>query len=100
MGIISTFPLGSTAVKIVHSDLAGTWEFGCAFRRGKGKLVNLYTRYYLRRYNETCRDNLWEGFPTHAPDPADPSECRRVYDWIEQDSRARSWLRRKIEQVG
>jgi len=98
--MIVTLPIGSCAVKVLHASIPGTWEFGVVFRRGRGRLFNAYTRYYLRQYGERCTANLWEGNPANGPDPMDPSERRRVYDWIEQDTRARAWLERKITTMG
>jgi len=97
--MIKCLPIGSTAVEVHHSELPEVWEFGCAFRRGKGRLFNTYTRYYLRPRGTSCDQNVWEGWPSGAPDPMDPSEQRRVFDWIEQaPTRQRHWLQRKIEQ--
>ena len=97
--MISTFPIGSQAVKVIHASLPGTWEFGVCFRHGRGRLFNTYTRYYLRRIGGRWQDNVWEGNPAHAPDPMNPSERRQVYDWIEQDTRARKWLERTIARA-
>ena len=106
--MITTFPIGSTAVKVIVHDLPGTWEFGVSFEYGRGKLFNTYTRYYLRpyqhsqnpEYSPAFASKLWEGWPTGAPDPMDASERRNVYDWIEQaPNRTRRWLERTIRRV-
>ena len=97
--MISTFPMGSTAVKVIVHDVPGTWDFGVSFEYGRGKLFNTYTRYYLRRLTDrqTAEPVLWSGWPTGAPDPMDASERRRVYDWIERaPDRTRRWLERTI----
>ena len=98
--MIATFPIGSSAVKIVSDSAKGTWEFGVAFHHGRGRLCNTYTRYYLRRHGDRSTDNVWTGWPSGAPDPMDASERRNVYDWIEQaPTRQRRWLERRIQQA-
>ena len=97
--MLSIFPVGSTTVKVISFEPDGTWDFGVAFRYGRGRSFNTYTRYYLRRWGDNRPDDLWDGWPTNAPDPMDASERRRVYDWIELDTRARRWLERKIRAL-
>ena len=100
--MIVTLPIGSCAVKVISDQVPGTWELVCQFEYGRGKLCNTYTRYHIRRYVEgdhIASRSLWNGWPTGAPDPMDPSERRRVYDWIEQATRSRTWLERKIKQL-
>jgi len=100
--MISTFPIGSTAVKVIVHDVPGTWDFGVSFEYGRGKLFNTYTRYYLRRIidgKQTAAPALWSGWPTGAPDPLDASERRTVYYWIETaPARTRRWLERTIRE--
>ncbi len=96
-GMLATFPQGHMAVNVCHWQHKGLWEFGAAFHRGKGSLFNTFTRYYIRPAGRTWLDNAWEGLPDgEAPRFMDVDDCQSVYDWIEHDTCARSWLEGKI----
>lgn len=97
MGFCALCPESShTSTDIVELHSGRKFRFGCRFGRGRGRLFNIYTRYYLDDLETRIR--MWEGWPTNAPDPMNPSERRSVNQFLVIAKRTRIWLFRKIEQ--
>ena len=85
-----------TFIRLISLEVEGRYEFGVRYGRGRGRLFNLYTRYYLKDLD--TGQHFWEGNLINAPNMMNPSERRSVYDFVSQTPRIRKWLGKKIRE--